>query len=424
MKLVSDINYFSTVLMKSLLVIFCLSFCLQSPAATRQVRVTASQQEDRAYWADKLYQLAEPVLSRMSRETLQQEMIVEVSPTWDGRNKKVAYMEAFGRLMAGLAPWLNLPDDATPEGVQRRTLRNWALQSYAHAVDPASPDCLLWQGEGQVLVDAAFIALSFIRAPQALWEPLDSVTKQRYIAHFKSLRTINPPYTNWLLFSAACETFLLMENEAYDAYRIDMALKKINEWYVGDGWYSDGPEFAFDYYNSYVIQPFTYEILEVLKNHPAGIRTPDFNTVERRMQRYASLLERFVSPEGTFPVFGRSITYRLAVFQPLALLAWRDRLPEGLPRGQARAAMTAVMKRLFAVEGNFTPQGFLAIGLAGSQPEAADRYIDTGSEYLTTVAFLPLGLPANHPFWTEPGQDWTSRKAWSGKPFRADHAVH
>ena len=65
-------------------------------------------------------------------------MQVELSPTWDGRDKRVTYMECFGRLMAGLAPWFSLPDDDTAEGKQRRQLREWALKSYAQAVDPES----------------------------------------------------------------------------------------------------------------------------------------------------------------------------------------------------------------------------------------------------------------------------------------------
>ncbi len=48
----------------------------------------------------------------------------------------------------------------------------------------------------QPLVDAAFIAQSFIRAPEKLWEPLDNITKQRYIEEFTLLRRVNPPYNN------------------------------------------------------------------------------------------------------------------------------------------------------------------------------------------------------------------------------------
>ena len=134
------------------------------------------------------YDMAKPVLSNMANGTLQNNMIVEVSPTWDGRNKKVAYMECFGRLMAGIAPWLALPDDDTEEGKMRHQLREWALKSYANAVDPQSPDYLLWNGHSQALVDAAYIAESFIRAYDQLWVPLDETTKQRYIKEFSSLR--------------------------------------------------------------------------------------------------------------------------------------------------------------------------------------------------------------------------------------------
>ena len=134
-------------------------------AACEYVRyLEAPRQSDRAYWCKLLYQMAEPVLRNMAEGKLQATMQTEVSPTWDGRNAKVIYMEAFGRLMAGVAPWLALPDDETEEGKQRQQLRAWALKSYANAVDPASPDYLLWEGEGQALVDAAYVAESFLRA--------------------------------------------------------------------------------------------------------------------------------------------------------------------------------------------------------------------------------------------------------------------
>ena len=80
---------------------------------------TSKTQTDREYWVEVAYKLAQPVLENMARGELQKNMQVEVSPTWDGRNKKVTYMECFGRLMAGLSPWLTLPDDDTPEGQKR-----------------------------------------------------------------------------------------------------------------------------------------------------------------------------------------------------------------------------------------------------------------------------------------------------------------
>ena len=382
-----------------------------------------SQTDDRTYWADLMYKISEPVLSNMSKGELSKNMELELSPTWDGRDKRVTYMECFGRLMSGLAPWLALPDDNTSEGKKRKQLREWALKSYAHSVDPNSPDYLLWRNEGQPLVDAAYIANSFLRAPNQLWEPLDELTKKRYIEEFKQLRRVDPPYTNWLLFSAMVETFLMSIDEQYDAYRIHSAIRKIEEWYVGDGWYADGEHFAFDYYNSFVIQPMYVEVLEHLVEKKRMVKPEQLETARKRMQRYSMILERLVSPEGTFPVFGRSMTYRAGVFQPLALLSWRKNLPQELPEGQVRAAMTSVLNRMFSAEGNFTQKGFLQLGFAGHQPKLADWYTNNGSLYLTSLAFLPLGLPADDSFWTSSPQDWTSKKAWSGQDFPKDHAV-
>lgn len=387
---------------------------------------TEKVKSDRELWAGILYQMVAPVLSNMSEGKLQENMLVELSPTWDGRDKRVTYMECFGRLMAGLAPWLSLPDDDTAEGIQRKQLREWALKSYAQSVDPESKDYLLWRKEGQPLVDAAYIAESFLRGYDALWVPLDDLTKQRYIAEFQQLRRVDPPYTNWLLFSSTVECFLKKAGAQTDYYRITSALRKVDEWYVGDGWYSDGEDFAFDYYNSFVIHPMYVECLEVMTNGGKqniwNVKGGNFPNALKRMQRFGMILERFVSPEGTFPVFGRSITYRTGVLQPLALLSLRGWLPKELPAGQVRAAMTAVIQRMFGDNRNFNAEGYLTLGFNGSQPNISDWYTNNGSLYLASLAFLPLGLPADAPFWTDAPQPWTSKKAWGGEDFPKDHA--
>ncbi|WP_294481068.1 DUF2264 domain-containing protein [uncultured Bacteroides sp.] len=388
-----------------------------------------TEKSDREVWCDVLYRMASPVLSNMSQGLLKQNMLVELSPTWDGRNKNVTYMECFGRLMAGLAPWLSLPDDDSAEGAQRKQLREWALKSYAQAVDPSAPDYLLWRQEGQTLVDAAYIAESFLRGYDALWLPLDSVTKQRYITEFTQLRRVDPAYSNWLLFSATVESFLRRAGAPSDTYRISSSLRKIEEWYVGDGWYSDGPSFAFDYYNSFVIHPMYIEALEVITEagkHKRMWNMPgcNYHKAIQRAQRFGVILERMISPEGTLPVVGRSITYRTGSLQTLALLAWRNWLPKELSNGQVRSGMTAVIQRMFGDNRNFNSKGYLTLGFNGSQPDISDYYTNNGSLYLASLAFLPLGLPADSPFWTDAPQSWTSKKAWEGEDFPRDHSYH
>ena len=389
-------------------------------------KVKKAVQTDREYWCEQAYKMAQPVLENMAKGELQKNMKTEFSPSFDNRNRKVVYMETFGRLMAGIAPWLALPADDTPEGQQRRQLREWALQAYKNSVDPESPDNLVWGAAGQNLVDAAYIAESFIRAYDALWVPLDQTTKDRYIKEFKKLRSIEPPYTNWFLFSSTIESFIAkaVGLREYDDFRVMMTIRKVEEWYVGDGWYADGPVFAFDYYSSYVFHAMYLETLQNMLDAKANTRLEYqkyYDRALKRAQKFAIILERFISPEGTFPVIGRSTPYRLAAMQPLALMAWYQKLPQDLSNGQVRAALTQVMHRMYDQQQNYNDAGYLTIGFCGHQPETADWYTNNGSLYMTSLAFMPLGLAADHPFWTDKAEPWTQVKAWGGQPFPKDH---
>ena len=380
--------------------------------------------DDRAYWIQLMLKISNPILENMSQGKFRQNVPLEYSPTWDNRNKQVAYMEAFGRLIAGLAPFVALPDDNTSESKIREKMRLQIQQSLVHAVNPKSPDYLYWGATNsqQPLVDAAYIAQALLAAPKVLWEPLDNETKQRLIYEFKRIRQIKPFNNNWVLFAAMIESFLLSIDEDIDASRIDTALEKINKWYVGDGWYSDGEKFHFDHYNGYVIHPMLIEVLKV--NVAKGrVDKSVYELAYKRMQRYAHFQERYISPEGTFPLIGRSSTYRVGAFQPLVKLALEQALPSDIHPAQVRCALTAVMKRIF-VPSTFNKDNLLTLGLIGTQQSnLADYYSNTGSLYITSLVFLPLGLPAQHEFWSAPFTDWTQRKAWSGQTFEKDYAV-
>ncbi|MET0265119.1 MAG: DUF2264 domain-containing protein [Duganella sp.] len=382
----------------------------------------------RAELAALAQKMSDPVLSNMAAGTLKKNFELEVSPTWDGRDKNVAYLECFGRLIAGIAPWLALPDDGTPEGRTRKRLQQLALQCYANAVDPNHPDYLLWQGHGQALVDSAYFTNALLRAPKALWEPLDATTKQRIIAVIKSLRSIEPPYINWMLFAAMNEAWLMSIGEAFDPLRMNVAIRKINEWYVGDGWIKDGEAFHFDYYGSFVMHPMLVEILDVLDDKKGPFwngKPPELRAqAVKRMQRYSEHLERFIGSDGSFPPIGRSLTYRTAAFQPLALLALRKQLPASLPEGQVRAALQAVHQAVWKAPGNFNQGGYLTIGFVGHQPELGDWYSNNGSMYIASASLLPLGLPATDSYWSAPAQDWTQKKAFAGARFPKDYPVN
>ncbi|SHE54836.1 DUF2264 domain-containing protein [Pedobacter caeni] len=384
---------------------------------------TTSPAQDRLYWAELLYKMSSPVILNLSAGTLKKNMPVEVPP---GQKtdffKKVTYLEAVGRTMAGVAPWLALPDDETKEGQMRKKLRTALLEGIRNAVDPANPDYLNFRTESQPIVDAAYMAQAFLRAPKALWDPLDALTKTRIAEEFKSLRTRTGAYNNWLLFAGINEAFLMTIGEQPDPARLEFAKRKILEWYQGDGWYSDGPSLSIDYYNSYVIHPMLVDFFKVLSDHKK-IKDELYGTAVKRMIRYSEFSERIIGPDGTYPPMGRSVTYRTAAFQALGQVALMEKLPSEISPAQVRSALTAVMHRMFDQCDNFDKSGWLVLGFCGSQPGIADVYTSTGSLYMATLGFLPLGLPADNVFWTAPTADWTAKKAWSGQAFKKDYHV-
>lgn len=361
---------------------------------------------DRDLWSQFAYDLANPILSNLANHSLKSTMLVE------GFSHQFANLEAFGRLMDGISLWITLPDDHTPEAQLRDDLRRKALKAYTNIVNPSSPDYATWRSGRQPLVDGAFLASSFIRA-SSLWYNLTSETQNRYVVEFMQLRRVVPGKNNWVLFSSMIETFLMKFGFEHDLQILNNGLNQIESFYIGDGMYSDGDEFRFDYYNSYVIQPMYLQILDVIGNRPLHTR------VLRRMQRYATVLERFISPECTFPMMGRSMTYRLAVFQPLSLLAYLNKLP--LPEGQVRAALTCVLQR-FSPK-NFDTKGFLRLGFNGHQPGITNSYTNTGSLYIMSEFLIPLGLQPNATFWTALPLSWTSTKAYAGEEFPIDGAL-
>ena len=114
---------------------------------------------------------------------------------------------------------------------------------------------------------------------------------------------------------------------------------------------------------------------------------------------------------------------RFGAFHSLAQSALNESLPKSLTPAQVRSALTAVIIRQLENPDNFDSDGWLRVGFAGSQPEMAESYVNTGSLYHCTTVFLPLGLPADNPFWTDGFEPWTGMKAWSGARIDGDHAI-
>ena len=390
--------------------------------------------ETRTYWLDMLLKLADPVLKNFSARTLHQNLVLEtVAPD----REKYKGLEILCNVISGLAPWLETPALEKEEESLRRQYAALAREAIDAATDPESPDyCVFGSGKKiwneQWLVNAAILAMGIVRAPTELGEKLTDRIKQNLVNALRKTRNIRAVFNNWLLFSAMVEAGLYVLGVDYDVMRVDFAIRQIEQWYVGDGFYMDGPRFQFDYYNSLIQSEYTTLIRlfhgnYVEKHHLYSREMPVGDKMEKlalpRLKRYARIQEMSIAPDGSFPPFGRSITNRCGAFQALAQAAWWECLPSEVSPAMARCALTKVICKTLETSGTFDENGWLTIGLCGHQPNLAQPYITTASLYSCLQVFLPLGLPADRPFWADPDEPTTWEKMYSGKNLHADYPL-
>lgn len=379
--------------------------------------------DTRARWLAWLDRIATPVLEAAGegrlREALQPDHHAEAEP----ERLASSHLEAVGRLLLGIAPWLAADGGDAGEQTLRARLSAHARTALCNGFDPDHADWFSLDRGRQPIVDAAFVSSALIHGGDALWSPLPEHARTSIAAGLERLRDRKPHFNNWLLFAGVTETALARLGFAWDRMRVDYSVRQHEQWYLGDGVYGDGPQFHADWYNSYVIHPLLHTILRTVRQDDE-FWAATLPAVERRLSRYAGIQERAIAPDGSFPATGRSITYRAGAFHALAYAALHGLLPDTLTPASVRSALTAVISRTLDNPGNWREDGFLAIGLNGAQPSLGERYITTGSLYLCSAALLPLGLPVDDPFWRGADEPWTSVRLFDqGADERPDHAL-
>lgn len=400
--------------MKSILVITaCFLLCNIAVFGQQRTNKEAKQISERMFWVQQMDKMCRPVIQNLANDSLRIAMPQVTSEHVDNREHriKVQYVEVLGRVLSGIAPWLQLEGGNDEEVALRNQYRTWILKGLQNALDSNANDFMRFDIGGQQLVDASFLAFAFVRAPW-LWENLDNASRVKLVQSIMVTRRFRPVFSNWVLFSAMNEAFLAKYGFDWDVMRVDYALRQMEQWYVGDGMYNDGVHFAYDYYNSYVIHPYLAGIAEVVGEKTDAYRGM-FDKIKKRNQRYAIIQERLINTDGTYPPSGRSIIYRGAAFHHLADMSWRKSLPEELKPAQVRGALTAVITKTLESPTTYK-DGWLTIGLYGAQPGLGDFYNNQGSPYLCATIFLPLGLPESDEFWTAPALPWSSQLIWSG----------
>jgi hypothetical protein len=279
----------------------------------------------RKIWLDALARIARPVLTTGAAGELRVKMPVEAVADMEAERATFTHLEAVGRLFCGVAPWLELRGLEGDEASLRSEFAALARATLAHSVDPASPGFLNFSDGGQPIVDAAFLAQALLRAPRTLWAELDATTQHNICNALAATRTRKPHFNNWLLFAAVIETFLARAGVFWDRMRVDYALRQHMQWYLGDGVYGDGPEFHWDYYNSFVIQPMLVDVLAAV-----GDERPSVAGDARPSAGAGATLRRH---PGTADLARRNVS----TAWPLTGLSFR-RVPDAGADGAARPA--------------------------------------------------------------------------------------
>ena len=368
----------------------------------------------RSYWIASLEKIVHPVLQAAATDALRTSM-----PVYRGRNASHC-LEAVGRIVCGIAPWLELSASNTNESLLQAQYQVLTVKAIANLVNPQASDYIDFGRERQSLVDTAYWCQGLLRAPK-LWQALGETVQNNLLLEVKKTRHIVPTKNNWLLFAAIVEGFLLEYEHRFNKKRLYAGVKTfMKRYYIGDGFYGDGAHFSMDHYNSYVIHPMLTEILQVMQAHGLNKAHGYFQKQVPRFQRYVAIQERMISPEGAYPLFGRTLICRFGAFHALAQAAFLELIPNSIAGSQVRCALHAVLKRHMETSGNFDAQGFLSIGFNGVQEQMAEGYVSSGSAYHACTLFLPLGLPEAHPFWADKNQDWTAVKAFNGLEFGVD----
>ena len=380
----------------------------------------------RKKWVQAMHKIAYPVISNAAQGKLKETLPLSFSD----RKRGVAYLEAIGRTVNGLAPWLEL-DEAKIKDDEERSLqkeyRDLVRKAMANAADPNSKDYCIWNKsdtnlmQDQPIVDAAFYASAILKAPRELWKKQPQNVKDNILKAFDKVLLMRPGRCNWLMFTATIEACRYKLTGIGDSMRIDCALAMHYDWYKGDGMYGDGEYFVMNYYNSYVIQPMLEEVTRTASDIIVDKKFR--NRAMASLGRYCEILEHMIAPDGSFPFLGRSITYRMGAFHALSHAALVNALPKSLPANQVRCALTKVIDKTMSAPTLFDENGFLTKGLYGRQESLADSYVNCGSLYLTLFIFLPLGLPPSHPFWRGKDTKTTWEKVWSGEKIAKDIAL-
>ncbi|HEX2915782.1 MAG TPA: DUF2264 domain-containing protein [Chloroflexia bacterium] len=294
-------------------------------------------------------------------------------------------LEGFARPLWGLIP--------LAKGAGDFSHWDYFLEGISNGTNPAHPD--YWgapQPRDQRLVEMAAFGLALALIPEKVWESLSESDQANLVNWLSTINQVEIVDSNWLFFRVLVNLGLKKIGRVYDEQSMYAALDRLEEFYLDNGWYSDGSVPQIDYYI-----PFAFHYYGLIYSSLAFKDDPDRAA---RFKQRASLFARdfiyWFQTDGAALPFGRSLTYRFSqgAFWGALAFAGVEALPWGVIKGLALRHL-----RWWSSQPIFNNDGTLSIGYTYPNLNMAEQYNSACSPYWAMKFFLPLALPEDHPFW-------------------------
>ena len=316
-------------------------------------------------------------------------------PGWpSGNGRRADRMEAFSRLAPALAAVLAGHGGEGPPlpGHGADAVRAVLVRGIAAGTDPASPG--YWgplQDGGQELCEASDIALTLWLGRDWLPDALGAEAGSRLAEWLAGGIGAPVKDSNWHLFPATLAAVLTRLGWGDHAADADLRLARIALFRAGGGLYRDGPDGPADSYSAW---GFAYNL--GFLQYVLGADAPGWIAEDRHAA--APAWAHMAAPEG-WPVFGRSIHYRMGLSAPLSIGAMLG--DPALAPGLARRAADALWSH-FIARGALSG-GRLTQGYWGDDPDLVEGYSGPASPLWSLRSLIPLlALPEDHAVWAAP----------------------
>lgn len=298
-------------------------------------------------------------------------------------DRAAADFEGFARPLWGLAPAAVGGDETIDWPVIARGLAN--------GCDPDHPE--YWGPAGEIdqrMVEMAAIGFALALVPEKLWAPLDDVARAN-VARFLGdayVRTFSN--NNWKYFRIMIRYGLERVGVATDPALAEIYQDELDAFYLGDGWFRDGPWRRADHYVAFAIHFYGLIGAKLDPTSPRAL------TARERARAFAPRFARLFAEDGGAVAFGRSMTYRFAMAGFWAALAFADE--PALPWGEIKGLWLQHL-RWWRDRPILDRDGLMTVGYGYRDLLMSEEYNSAGSPYWALKAFLPLALPDSHPFW-------------------------